>query len=276
MAQKSFLDILLDGLDGISKEGLDELRQRARNTAREAVRKTPLSCRQEGLEREFARSIRNKDVDFLAQAVVDYTNDVHEIGSRRLYGLHAKAAILVENPIIGYESLIRLTHPSFGEREVMGLVAYKLVEPRKALNHFKDCPLQTTHAKVVKSAARYDVGKRDIRFHEGKLGHLIATSPEANTFLGTIAFNQGKHELAAVYLRRAADLAPSEQTKLDVIRNQFVSGDSQGAYHALPEFYATTGSSMDHPTAIRELGISKVEPVYWTAKSLVEITQDLF
>ncbi len=233
MGERKLRDILRDG-----GRLLDEAFETVERTSpgelfdgvMDVVVRTPGQVRQrEALEREFARSVRERDATYLRDAVVQHADVVREMLSQRLYGLHARGAIIADKPGVAYDSLKRLITPTAEELEMTGLVESTLGKTDAAAIHLRQIPLRTA---------------------------------EAHLFLGALAFNQGRHSSAGRYFSDAVRISPAdEQSRLAVVRNTYISGGPEKAMAMLAEFYVATGSTMKAPEVMRELQRTSMNPV---------------
>lgn len=202
--------------------------------------------REEALLRTFRDEVDKGDRDYLEQAVVDYQSDVHNSNDRDLLQAHVVACVLVDNIVLAYDSLSKISFPNGRQKEALGIIASKLGRADEAIENLGRSHLQTNAARLEYSALLYrERHAKDLDTHREILGPILDKSVYANTFLALLYLDEGDPEPADNCFARAVELSPGvEWTSLNLMIARYSQGRKTEVYQGINSFYVKTGSTL--------------------------------
>lgn len=190
--------------------------------------------------------VKKKDIDRLELEIPYYTKLINNINNPQVYKTHVITCVFLKRYDLAINSLKRINKFHKNSDELTAMIYYSNNEYSNALRFFENittymCPNTSI---LIKSLCEWECGDKDISEHESKLQKICEVSVNANTFLGTINYNDENYYSAAEYYIQAVLLSNySEKSRLNSLRALYQINKND-AEKELPRFFYETESKL--------------------------------
>lgn len=206
----------------------------------------------EALQKTFEDEIKKKDKEFLKKAVIIHKSEIYDrINNIRLVESYIKAAVYVDDLVIGYESLIKISNPQKKHKQVLGILSFGKQDYGGAIRYFHGLENElNNNLRIPYSIALIEKSIKDIDRHKKILTPLVDRVQLANSILGCLLCDECNglmFEEAEHYFKKASEINPkSERARLDYLKILFINNKASESFSGMNGFFIDTGSKMSY------------------------------